>query len=225
MRTRYDSSILLWEKFTSVSQDTRQWVESALETTTSIASSLEPPGSLLPQLEVRPRRIHFHHIRPISGRPSTVQYDDWLALSGVNLVNYYSTCESKSEILWCSARWRVRCQGLDWVSLYCYSHETSKILIYKDKSLYHTVFSDDFIPINKLNVWTNSIQSVETEAAVVGVLSYFYTWHYHCLVLLTVRRETGLDFRNINALTPPYPRNILRRESIFSGQILIEIFK
>ena len=62
LRTRYDSSILLWEKFTSLSQDTRQWLQSAVETTTTIASSLEPPASLVSQLEVRPRIIlDFHH--------------------------------------------------------------------------------------------------------------------------------------------------------------------
>ena len=53
LRTRYESSILLWEKFTSVSQDTRHWLETALDTTTSISSSLEPPAALVSQLEVR----------------------------------------------------------------------------------------------------------------------------------------------------------------------------
>ena len=53
LRTRYESSILLWEKFTSLSQDTRHWLDSALDKTTGISSSLEPPAALLSQLEVR----------------------------------------------------------------------------------------------------------------------------------------------------------------------------
>merc|ERR1719150_1171115 len=51
LRTRYESSILLWEKFTSLSQDTRHWLDSALDKTTGISSSLEPPAALLSQLE------------------------------------------------------------------------------------------------------------------------------------------------------------------------------
>ena len=57
LRTRYDSSILLWEKFTSLSQDTRQWLDSALARTTNISSSLEQPGALVSQLEVRQATI------------------------------------------------------------------------------------------------------------------------------------------------------------------------
>ena len=54
LRTRYDSSILLWEKFTSLSRDTRQWLDCALDRTTNISSSLEPPTALISELEVRP---------------------------------------------------------------------------------------------------------------------------------------------------------------------------
>ena len=68
LRTRYDSSILLWEKFTSLSQVTRQWLDSALDRITNISASLEQPASLVSQLEVRKAQANIHFTLPLQGR-------------------------------------------------------------------------------------------------------------------------------------------------------------
>ena len=53
LRTRYESSILLWEKFLSLSGESRQWVDEGLDRAANISASSEAPASLVSQLEVR----------------------------------------------------------------------------------------------------------------------------------------------------------------------------
>ena len=51
--TRYESSVLLWEKFNSMSLETRQWIETATVQTVEISASTDPVDDLLLKIKVK----------------------------------------------------------------------------------------------------------------------------------------------------------------------------
>ena len=50
--TRYDSSVLLWQRFISMTMATRQWIEDATQQTVEISASTAHVEDLLLQIKV-----------------------------------------------------------------------------------------------------------------------------------------------------------------------------
>ena len=59
--TRYDSSVLLWERFISMSLATRHWIEAATTETVEISASTAPVEDLLHQIKVRIFVVYQFH--------------------------------------------------------------------------------------------------------------------------------------------------------------------